>query len=121
MIEVDRLLGYVRIYRVESMDMAKWTSRVSFIQEDHQSHNQRRLTYCSRPGGVLMAFGAAAAYETLSKDWSINTLQSYFLLGPSPRTPFQLKVQRLSDGGRFATRAVEVQQSGKLVCHVTCR
>lgn len=68
-----------------------------------------------------MAFAAAAAYETLSDEWALNTLQSYFLLGPDPRTPFLMKVQRLSDGGRFATRAIEVQQGGKLVCHVTCR
>lgn len=79
------------------------------------------LTHHSRPGGVLMAFGAAAAYETLSEEWSLNTLQSHFILGPDPGVPFQLKVQRLSDGGRFATRAVEVHQKGKLVCHVTCR
>lgn len=68
-----------------------------------------------------MAFAAAAAYETLADDWSIDTLQSHFLLGPDARSPVQLKVKRLSDGGRFATRAVEIQQGVKIVCYVTCR
>lgn len=80
-------------------------------------HSNKKL----RPGGVLMAFAAAAAYETFAGDWSIDTLQSHFLLGPDAGVPVQLKVQRLSDGGRFATRAVEVQQNGKIVCYVTCR
>ncbi|CZT15639.1 uncharacterized protein RCC_12034 [Ramularia collo-cygni] len=72
------------------------------------------------PGGVLMAFAAAAAYETLEDDWAIDTLQSHFLLGPDATVPLRFKVQRLSDGGRFAVRAVEVLQGGKVVCFVTC-
>lgn len=75
-----------------------------------------------------MAFGAAAAYKTLRHSseedenwWALDSLQSYFLLGPDANLPLRLNVQRLSDGGRFAVRAVQIQQNDKMVCHVTCR
>ncbi|KAK3695909.1 acyl-CoA thioesterase [Vermiconidia calcicola] len=72
------------------------------------------------PGGTLMALGAAAAYETVSFDFSINTLQAHFLAGPKPDQLLRFKVQRLSESGRFATRVVTLEQSETAVVHVTC-
>jgi acyl-CoA thioesterase II len=67
-----------------------------------------------------MSLAAAAAYETVSDDFMIDTLHTYFLAGPKYEQRLQLKVQRLNDGGRFATRMVTVEQAGLAVVHVTC-
>ncbi|PPJ50169.1 hypothetical protein CBER1_05196 [Cercospora berteroae] len=72
------------------------------------------------PGGILAALAANAAYNTLTSDFAIDMLQIQFLAGPSPKAPMQLKVQRLNDGGRFATRLITTTQAGRTISHVTC-
>lgn len=72
------------------------------------------------PGGTLMAMAANAAYETVSQDFAIDTLQAHFLSGPDEGVLMQLKVQRLSDSGRFAIRTVAVSQGEAARVYVTC-
>ena len=67
-----------------------------------------------------MSLAAAAAYETVSSEFSIDTLQAHFLSGPNPDLPLQMRVQRLSNGGRFLTRVILVEQRGTKMVHVTC-
>lgn len=67
-----------------------------------------------------MALTAAAAYETVSSDFALDMLQCHFLIGPQAKTPMQLHVQRLNDGGRFATRAVALKQKDSICVYVTC-
>ena len=71
------------------------------------------------PGGMLMCLAAAAAYETVDSGFVIDTLHTFFVAGPKHDQLLQFSVQRLNDGGRFLTRVVTVQQSGKPVVHVT--
>lgn len=72
------------------------------------------------PGGLLMALCTAAAYETVSADFSIASLHTIFVLGPRNDVEIDLRVQRLSDGGRFATRIVSLRQNDKTMVNVTC-
>ncbi|KAM3415967.1 hypothetical protein BST61_g9457 [Cercospora zeina] len=75
------------------------------------------------PGGILAALAANAAYNTLGpspSDFAIDLLQIHFLSGPSPNHAMQLRVQRLNDTGRFATRLITTTQSNKPISHVTC-
>jgi acyl-CoA thioesterase 8 len=67
-----------------------------------------------------MSLATAAAYETVSKDFMVDTLHTYFLAGPKYEQRLQFKVQCLNDGGRFTTRMVTVEQAGLAVVHVTC-
>ena len=67
-----------------------------------------------------MGYAAAAAYETVTPDFALDTLSAHFLNGPKPDQPLQQKVQRLSDGGRFCTRVVTVEQGGTVMVHATC-
>lgn len=67
-----------------------------------------------------MTLCTSAAYETVSSDFSIASLQTHFLLGPRNDQRIDLHVQRLSDGGRFSTRVVSLIQSNKTMVHVTC-
>lgn len=72
------------------------------------------------PGGILCALAAKAAYETVSDDFYIDTLQAHFLSGAEVDRAIRLHVQRLSDTGRFATRVVSLKQDEAIVVHVTC-
>lgn len=67
-----------------------------------------------------MTLAAAAAYKTVSSDQSIDTLHAHFLSGPDPNHLLRLSVQRLTDGGRFAVRAVTIEQAGRTLVHVSC-
>lgn len=72
------------------------------------------------PGGTLMSVAAAAAYKTVTEEFYLDGLQAHFLSAPKFDSPLQQRVHRLSDGGRFVTRVVTVEQSGKAMVHVTC-
>ena len=72
------------------------------------------------PGGTLMAIAAAAAYKTVSSDFSIDSLQANFLSFAKFDVPLQQRVRRLSDGGRFATRVVTMEQGGTVMVHIVC-
>lgn len=67
-----------------------------------------------------MGLAANAAYETVTSDFCIDTLAAHFLNGPDPTKLLQLRVQRLSDGGRFCARMVTVEQGGVMMVHITC-
>lgn len=67
-----------------------------------------------------MSLAAAAAYATIPPGFAIDTLNTHFIAGPDPSQVLQQRVTRLSDGGRFATRVVSVEQKGKVMVHVTC-
>jgi acyl-CoA thioesterase II len=71
------------------------------------------------PGGLLMAECAAAAYHTVSDGFVLDSLQAHFLAGPNANNPIAYKVQRLSNGKRFAVRLVTVEQGGKTVMMTT--
>ncbi|ETN40236.1 acyl-CoA thioesterase II [Cyphellophora europaea CBS 101466] len=71
------------------------------------------------PGGLLMAMGSAAAYKTLPEGYALDNLHCQFLSGPKPDVPFQYHVQRLSDGRRFITRSVIIQQNKRNMVSLT--
>lgn len=72
------------------------------------------------PGGTLTAQASAAAFETVSSDFAIDTVQAYFLAVTNPDLPVVHRVKRLSDGGRFVTRVITAEQKGKVTGHITC-
>jgi len=72
------------------------------------------------PGGLLMALAANAAYHTTAEGFAIDTLQCHFLAAPRYDVPFDAKVQRLTDGGRFCSRVVHLEQEGSLKVFVSC-
>lgn len=67
-----------------------------------------------------MALAATASCRTVDPGFSINSLNAHFLSGPNPAEPLRLSVQRSSDGGRFVTRTVFVEQNGKTMVHAFC-
>lgn len=72
------------------------------------------------PGGTLMSIATAAAYETVSAEFGIDTLHTHFLLMPKYDQRLNARVNRLSDSGKFVTRAVILEQNDKALVHTTC-
>lgn len=66
-----------------------------------------------------MAQSANAAYCTVPKDYRLRTVQAHFLTAAEARSPLAFKVQRSSDGKRFAVRHIEIEQNSTIVAVVT--
>ncbi|KIV94187.1 acyl-CoA thioesterase II [Exophiala mesophila] len=63
----------------------------------------------------MMAEAAAAAYRTVPEGFVLDSLHTQFLIGPKADKPLIYRVQRLSQGRRFAVRVVTIEQDGKAV------
>lgn len=62
---------------------------------------------------------AVAAYHTAPKDFVLDSLQAYFLAGPSSKKPILFKVTRISNGKRFAVRNIIIEQDGRIMLTAT--
>ncbi|KAK5426690.1 acyl-CoA thioesterase [Exophiala xenobiotica] len=68
------------------------------------------------PGPLMMAEAASAAYKTVPDGFMLDTLQTHFMLAPDSKKPLVYKVQRLSQGRRFAVRLVNIEQDDGRIC-----
>lgn len=66
-----------------------------------------------------MALAANAAAQTTAPGFTIDTLSCHFLAAPKADVPFDIAVQRLTDGGRFCSRLTTLSQTAALKVHVT--
>jgi acyl-CoA thioesterase II len=64
----------------------------------------------------MMAEAASAAYKTVPDGFMLDTLQTHFMLAPDSKKPLVYKVQRLSQGRRFAVRLVNIEQDDGRIC-----
>ncbi|KAL2405752.1 hypothetical protein ABEF95_012156 [Exophiala dermatitidis] len=71
------------------------------------------------PGPLMMAQAAAAAYKTVPSDFCLDVLQTHFMIAPDPTEPLIYKVQRISQGRRFAVRLVTIEQDGRAEVSIT--
>ena len=63
-------------------------------------------------GGQVLAQAMVAASRTVSEDRPAHSLHGYFILGGDPLVPIDYEVDRVRDGGSFATRRVTALQKG---------
>lgn len=66
-----------------------------------------------------MAEAAAAAYKTVPEGFMLDSLHTQFMVGPKADRPLVYKVQRVSQGRRFAVRIIIIEQDDKPVVAVT--
>ena len=66
-----------------------------------------------------MAQAASAAWKTVPEGFMLDSLQTHFMLAPSPKKSLVYKVQRIGNGRRFAVRIVNIEQDDKLVVTIT--
>ncbi|KAG0265608.1 Acyl-CoA thioesterase 8 [Mortierella polycephala] len=66
-------------------------------------------------GGNVVGQALVAATNTVSTDFSVHSLHSYFLLPGDPTTPILYHVERVRDGRSYCTRTVTATQRGKNV------
>lgn len=71
------------------------------------------------PGPLMMAEAGAAAYKTVPEGFMLDSLQTHFMLAPTGSKPLVYRVQRLSQGRRFAVRIVNIEQDGKVHVAIT--
>ncbi|KIX06943.1 acyl-CoA thioesterase II [Rhinocladiella mackenziei CBS 650.93] len=76
------------------------------------------ITY-TVPGPLMMAEAAAAAYKTVPEGFRLHSLQTHFMLPPNGSKPLVYKVQRPSQGRRFAVRIVTIEQDDKPFVTIT--
>lgn len=71
-------------------------------------------------GGQVIAQALVAAQRTVAPDRHVHSLHCYFLLAGDPTIPIVYEVDRLRDGGSFATRRVTAIQNGAAIFSLEC-
>lgn len=66
-------------------------------------------------GGQVVAQALVAASRTVDGTRPPHSLHAYFLLGGDPKVPIVYEVERIRDGGSFATRRVVAIQHGRAI------
>lgn len=66
-------------------------------------------------GGQVIAQALVAAQRTVEGDRHVHSLHCYFMLAGDPSVPIVYQVDRLRDGGSFATRRVTAVQKGRAI------
>lgn len=70
-------------------------------------------------GGQVIAQALVAATRTVGADRVVHSLHAYFVLPGDPAVPIVYDVERIRDGGTFATRRVVALQHGKPIFFMT--
>ncbi|CAF0798450.1 unnamed protein product [Adineta ricciae] len=66
-------------------------------------------------GGQIIGSAVYAAQKTLTKDYPLHSLHSYFLTAADNSSAISYKVTRLRDGKSFETRSVTAKQDDRIV------
>ncbi|MFE5858212.1 acyl-CoA thioesterase [Streptomyces sp. NPDC056500] len=66
-------------------------------------------------GGQVAAQALTAAGRTVSDGQFVHSLHGYFLRGGNTARPVVYRVERLREGGTFATRQVSAEQDGEVI------
>jgi len=66
-------------------------------------------------GGQTIAQSLVAAQRTVEPERHVHSLHGYFMLGGDPTAPIIYEVDRIRDGGSFATRRVVAIQHGQAI------
>ncbi|KAJ1916455.1 acyl-CoA thioesterase, partial [Tieghemiomyces parasiticus] len=71
-------------------------------------------------GGQVVAQALVAATKTVSKQYVVHSLHSYFILGGDNSMPIIYQVDRVRNGRNFCTRTVSARQKGRTIFTCTC-
>ncbi|CAF2401593.1 unnamed protein product [Rotaria sp. Silwood2] len=66
-------------------------------------------------GGQIIGSAMYAAQKTLTKNYPLHSLHSYFLSGADNSSPISYTIQRLRDGRSFEVRSVTARQDNRVV------
>lgn len=70
-------------------------------------------------GGQVLGQALMAAARTVAAGQSVNSLHGYFLRAGDTAVPIVYEVDRIRDGGSFATRRVVAIQHGQAIFHMS--
>jgi len=100
---LQRLLEILDLERIE----------VNLFRGQNPTDSRRRLF-----GGQVLAQGLVAALRTVEGRLA-HSLHAYFLRPGDPRVPTVFEVERVRDGGTFATRLVKAIQHGEAILNMS--
>lgn len=66
-------------------------------------------------GGQIIGSAIYAAQQTLTKNFPLHSLHSYFLEAADNSSPIFYSIQRLRDGKSFESRSVTARQDDKII------
>lgn len=66
-------------------------------------------------GGQIIGSAMYAAQQTLTKNYPLHSLHSYFLAAADNSSEISYTIQRLRDGKSFETRSVTARQENKII------
>jgi len=69
-------------------------------------------------GGHVLGQSLSAASRTVSRDWLAHSLHGYFLRPGAVDAPVLYEVDRIRNGGSFATRRVIARQRGEVILNM---
>lgn len=88
--------------------------------EDNLFRGQQPDTLLQRVfGGQVLAQAVTAAIRTISADYVVHSLHSYFLRAGDTSVPIVYDVDSLREGRSFATRRVTARQHGRAIFFMT--
>jgi acyl-CoA thioesterase-2 len=70
-------------------------------------------------GGHVLAQALYAASKSVDQGWLAHSLHAYFLRPGGVDAPLLYEVDRIRDGGSFATRRVVVRQKGEVILNLS--
>ncbi|MBS1693036.1 MAG: acyl-CoA thioesterase II [Actinobacteria bacterium] len=70
-------------------------------------------------GGHVAGQALVSAVRTVDPRYQVHSLHGYFLRPGDPKTPTVFLVERVRDGGSFATRQVSAVQHGETIFHMS--
>jgi acyl-CoA thioesterase-2 len=70
-------------------------------------------------GGHVLAQALYAASKSVDQGWLAHSLHAYFLRPGGVDAPLLYEVDRIRDGGSFATRRVVVRQKGEVILNMS--
>ncbi|WP_448638978.1 acyl-CoA thioesterase [Geodermatophilus sp. URMC 63] len=79
----------------------------------------RRATPERAFGGAVVAQALLAAGRTVPDDRAVHSLHAYFLRAGEAAEPTAFTVERVRDGGSYATRRVRAEQRGRTTLELT--
>jgi acyl-CoA thioesterase 8 len=109
------------IYRCLSSKKSTIYERFKLIQSSSDVFLQSAETLFVYPhrsnvfGGQIIGSAMYAAQKTLTKNYPLHSLHSYFLAAADNSSSISYTVQRLRDGKSFETRSVTARQDQQII------
>jgi acyl-CoA thioesterase II len=118
-VAVSLLRGVVRIVTESATDELIYLLELEPLEHNIYRGTNRDIGTGRIYGGQVLAQSVVAASRTVEEDRPIHSMHGYFILPGDLKAPVVYFVDRLRDGGSFATRRVTAIQHGRAIFNMS--